>query len=241
MKRQAVTLALLLISLIVTTGWAQTRAGIGASVQQDVAQYRNALALQVPQQEDERRRLRESIINLQQLLGEVQQLQFQQRGGGRTGGPATPTTGGVFIRRETLAGGAWWTNPGLVERLGLTDEQKARIERAFENHRQSLVSTTELLQKEEALLAKLLEAEPLERNAVLSQTDRVIQARGELERTNAAMTLEMREVLTRAQWLQLPQSAMGNVTILPAGAGPTTPGLRGGGGGRRGGAAPGQQ
>jgi TonB family protein len=102
--------------------------------------------------------------------------------------------------------GAWWTNTALVARLGLTDEQKAKIERAYENHRQRIASSTAQLEKEEAQLARLLEAEQVDRNAVLGQIDRVTQARGDMERANSAMTLEMREVLTRAQWMQLQPS-----------------------------------
>lgn len=99
--------------------------------------------------------------------------------------------------------GAWWTNAAIAQRLGLTDEQKIRIERTFENHRQTIISSTGLLEKEEAQLARLLDTEPMDRNAVLVQIDRVIQARSETERVNAAMTLEIREHLSRAQWQQL--------------------------------------
>jgi Spy/CpxP family protein refolding chaperone len=136
-------------------------------------------------------------------------------------------------------GGAWWTNPALATRMGLTDDQKAKLQRAFENHRQSLTTNSEALSKEEAQLAKLLDAETIDRNAVLAQIDRVAQARSELERVNAAMTLEMREALTRAQWAQVPQLSVGaNLMIRnPNGAiwleSPV--GLRGGGGrGQRG-------
>jgi Spy/CpxP family protein refolding chaperone len=132
------------------------------------------------------------------------------------------------------SGGAWWTNTALVARLGLTDDQKARIERAFEAHRQNIVSGTAALEKEETQLARLLEAEPLVRGAVLAQSDRVIQARSDLERTNAAMTVEMREHLTRAQWMQLQSESIGltlryvrqqdGLTVAPA---PGTPGTRG--------------
>ena len=104
-----------------------------------------------------------------------------------------------------LLGGAWWTNADFAARIGLTDDQKAKLQRAFDNHRQNLAANSEALNKEEAQLAKLLEAETLDRNAVLAQIDRVVQARSELERTNAAMTLEMREALTRTQWMQVPQ------------------------------------
>jgi len=110
-----------------------------------------------------------------------------------------------FKKWIAFDGGAWWTNTTLVSRLGLTDDQKTKVERAFENHRVDLSTKTDLLNKEEAQLTRLLEAETVDRNAVFTQIDRVIQARGELERANAAMTLEMREALTRAQWMQLPQ------------------------------------
>jgi len=113
--------------------------------------------------------------------------------------------------------GAWWTNTALLQRLGLTDDQKTRIERAYENHRSRIMSASEQLEKDEAQLAKLLDTDPLDRNAALAQIDRVAQSRSEVERANSAMMLEMREHLTRAQWSQL--STQG-----PYGVG--TPGLR---------------
>ncbi|MBI2149440.1 MAG: periplasmic heavy metal sensor [Acidobacteria bacterium] len=146
-----------------------------------------------PQQQELQRRLRQAeqlIIQSNQFL-QARSPQAGLRGGGR---------GGAAV-------GAWWTNAALVERLGLTDDQKLRIERAFENHRLKIVSNTDLLGKEEAQLAGLLEAETIDRNAILTQIDRITADRGELERENAAMTLEMREVLTRAQWMQLPQQS----------------------------------
>jgi Spy/CpxP family protein refolding chaperone len=134
-------------------------------------------------------------------------------------------------------GGAWWTNAELAARLGLTDDQKTKLQRAFDNHRQSLTANTEQLNKEESQLAVLLQAETIDRNAVLAEIDRVVQARGELERTNAAMTLEMREALTRAQWVQVPQPSLGLSLRGPNGTVWLEPpvGIRGGGGrGQRG-------
>jgi len=141
----------------------------------------------------------------------------------------------------TDAFGAWWTNTALVTRMGLTDDQKTRVERAFENHRQTLTTNTEQLTKEEAQLRKLLEADSIDRSAILTQIDRVIQARGELERANSAMTLEMREVLTKTQWMQLPQNG-GPAFFIRTGDGLNIvgPGVRGeGGAGGRG--TPGQR
>jgi Spy/CpxP family protein refolding chaperone len=109
---------------------------------------------------------------------------------------------------QLAGGGAWWTNTALMTRLGFTDDQKAKIERTFATHRPTLELNRATLEKEEAQLARLMEAEPFDRNAALSQTYRVIQARSDMERSNALMTLEMREYLTRAQWMQLPKPSV---------------------------------
>ena len=102
-----------------------------------------------------------------------------------------------------INGGAWWTNANVVAELRLTDDQKTKINRAFENHSRNIMNSTGFLEKEEMQLARLLEAESIDHVAVLNQTNRVIQARGEVERETAAMTLEMREQLTRDQWQKL--------------------------------------
>jgi Spy/CpxP family protein refolding chaperone len=137
--------------------------------------------------------------------------QAQQRGGGRGEAPALENLLLLSDRLNRVAstGTAWWTNTALLTRLGITEDQKARIERIFETHRPNLESTRATLEKEEAQLAQFLQAEPFDRNAALTQTYRVIQARSDLERENSLMTLEMREVLTSAQWMQLPQLNVG--------------------------------
>jgi Spy/CpxP family protein refolding chaperone len=168
---------------------------------------------------------KEQLQQLQQKLDEIQSFQgkvgvyyeqLQQGGGGRGAAP-----GGLTIARSPRTvfvwnGGAWWTNANLVSRLGLTDDQKSKIEKAFENRKQNLSDESTQLDKQEAQLAVLLAADPVDHNAVLSQIDHVAQARADLERTNSAMTLEMREVLTAAQWQQLqsqPQWLDGNVGV----------------------------
>jgi Spy/CpxP family protein refolding chaperone len=102
-----------------------------------------------------------------------------------------------------INGGAWWTNTTVVAQLALTEDQKAKIGRAFDSHSRTIVYNSGQLEKEEMQLARLLEAESVDHTAVLNQTNRVIQSRGEVERETAAMTLEMREQLTRVQWMKL--------------------------------------
>jgi TonB family protein len=138
-------------------------------------------------------------LELQRFYSSVIGAYQGQRTGGR-GAIAAP----VWLpANDVRSQGAWWTNTATIARLGLTDDQKSKLEKTFESHRQDLANRTETLNKEEAQLSKLLEADPLDRNAVFGQIDRVTQARSELERANSVMTMEMREVLTRAQWMQL--------------------------------------
>jgi TonB family protein len=157
-------------------------------------------------------------LDLQRFFSAViEAYQPGQRSGPRGAIAAPVWSSADGVRWNGQLQGAWWTNTATIARLGLTDDQKAKLEKTFESHRQDLASRTDTLNKEEAQLAKLLEADPLDRNAVFAQIDRVTQARSELERANSVMTMEMREVLTRAQWMQLQPSQRirvgGNIAI----------------------------
>lgn len=167
----------------------------------------------------------------QQYQGVVDQYaqQLQQSGGGRGAAPGG-TPSGTF--RYYGPSPAWWTNTNLLTQLGLRDDQKAKIQGIYENHKQNIASDSEALDKQEAQLRTLLAADPVDHNAVLAQIDRVAQARADLERSNSAMTLEMREVLTGAQWAKLQTTPtfgtfrwLGDVISTPFGpiANPRTP------------------
>src|SRR5262249_44039458 len=67
---------------------------------------------------------------------------------------------------------AWWTDAALMARVGLTDLQKLNIESTFQAHRQNLTSSKDTLEKEEAQLSKLLDAESVDRSAVLLQVNK---------------------------------------------------------------------
>jgi Spy/CpxP family protein refolding chaperone len=189
--------------------------------------------------QDPRVQIQELALRLRQAQQDLQTFQAggQRGGGGRGATPADPAVQqyALTVRNYVATlNGAWWSNTALVQQLGLTDDQKAKIEKAYENHRQTIASSTQLLDKEEAQLAKLLQGDPIDRNAVLTQIDHVVQARGEMERANSAMTLEMRESLTLAQWTQLQSAPQFRLVKTPFG---DVNVISGGGGGGRG-AAP---
>jgi Spy/CpxP family protein refolding chaperone len=99
--------------------------------------------------------------------------------------------------------GRWWTDPALVQTLGLTPDQQKRIDALFQQSRLKLIDLSAALQKEEALLEPLVEADKPDESQVLAQIDRVAQARAELEKANARMLLGFRGVLTQDQWKKL--------------------------------------
>lgn len=99
--------------------------------------------------------------------------------------------------------GRWWMDPALVQKLGLSADQQKRIDGLYQQNRLKLIDLSAALQKEEAILEPLLEADRPDESQVLSQIDRIAQARAELEKANARMLLGFRGVLTLDQWKKL--------------------------------------
>jgi Spy/CpxP family protein refolding chaperone len=94
-------------------------------------------------------------------------------------------------------------DPTLVQKLGLTADQQKRIDTLFQQNRLKLIDLSAGVQKEEASLEPLLEADRPDESQVLAQIDRIAQARAELEKANARMLLGFRGVLTLDQWKKL--------------------------------------
>src|SRR5262245_36632635 len=77
--------------------------------------------------------------------------------------------------------GRWWTNQRIINRLGLTQDQQKKMDAIFQQSRLKLIDLTAALNKEEALLEPLMEADQPDATSVRSQIDRIVQARSELE------------------------------------------------------------
>jgi len=99
--------------------------------------------------------------------------------------------------------GRWWTDPKLAKHLGLTSDQQHSMDALFQRSRVTLVDLSAGLQKREAALEPLLEADHPDEAEILKQIDRIAQARAELEKANARLLLELRNILTVEQWKKL--------------------------------------
>src|SRR5512143_360015 len=97
------------------------------------------------------------------------------------GGPGMPGAGMGMRMHEPGMGlrgpgpGKWWKNPELAQNLGLTDDQISKMEKIFQDHRLKLIDLHAALQKQEALLEPMVEADHPEEDRVLSQIDQVAQ------------------------------------------------------------------
>jgi protein CpxP len=99
--------------------------------------------------------------------------------------------------------GRWWDNPQVAKDLNLAGDQKQKMDDVFQQSRMKLIDLHASLQKEEATLDPLINADVPDETKVLAQIDRVAQARAELEKANARMLLSVRQVLTADQWTKL--------------------------------------
>ena len=88
-------------------------------------------------------------------------------------------------------------------RLGITAEQQKKMDDIFQQHRLKLIELNASLSREEAILDPLIAAEKLDEPKILTQIDRIAQARAELEKDNSRLLLAIRQSLTMEQWNKL--------------------------------------
>ena len=108
--------------------------------------------------------------------------------------------GPVIIRHEM---GEWWKNSETAKKLQLSDAQIAQLNQIFYNHRLKLIDDGAGMEKEDLKLQTLLDADVPNEGQIESQVDQVLGARGKLEREYTMMNLDLRKVLSVAQWRQL--------------------------------------
>jgi Spy/CpxP family protein refolding chaperone len=99
--------------------------------------------------------------------------------------------------------GRWWNDPKITQQIGLTADQQKKMDDIMQQHRLKLIDLNASLQKQEALMHPLIEADQPDENKILAQIDSIAQARAELEKANARMLLGIRQVLTPDQWKKL--------------------------------------
>ena len=132
-----------------------------------------------------------------------------------------PPTGGVVAPPEL---GKWWKNSDIVAQLQLSSAQIKQIEDTFLDYRLKLIDLHAEVERQEARLQPLIEADQPDEAKVSAQIDLVIAARGKLEKTNTMMMLAIRKVLSVEQWKKLQSIQQErHRTRFPGGFGPEPP------------------
>lgn len=99
--------------------------------------------------------------------------------------------------------GRWWNEQRAIDKLKLTETQRKAMDDIYQQNRLTLVDLHASLEKQELAMEPLMKADQPDEGQILSQIDRVAQARAELEKANARMLLGIRKQLTPEQWKQL--------------------------------------
>lgn len=97
----------------------------------------------------------------------------------------------------------WWENPEMVRMLGLTPDQRKKMDDIFQQRRVQLIDLSAAVDREEAILDPLMNAAQPDDAKILPQVDRIAQARAELEKADARLQVALRHVLTAEQWQAL--------------------------------------
>jgi periplasmic protein CpxP/Spy len=117
-------------------------------------------------------------------------------------GPLDGPTGPPPMERAFHTGGPgrWWDNPNVAQQVGITDDQKKKMDDIFQQNKLKLIDLKAALEKQETIMRPLIEADQPDEVKILSQIDAIAQARAELEKANARMLLSIRTQLTPDQW-----------------------------------------
>jgi Spy/CpxP family protein refolding chaperone len=95
-------------------------------------------------------------------------------------------------------GSKWWQDEGYRRELGLTGEQRTRLEEIFQKSLPGLRKQKETLDRVQSEFDRLVERG--DDASVLEQVNAVESARAELNKLRISMLLRMRRSLTADQW-----------------------------------------
>ncbi|HSW49769.1 MAG TPA: periplasmic heavy metal sensor, partial [Bryobacteraceae bacterium] len=90
---------------------------------------------------------------------------------------------------------AWWDRP-IARNLDLTPEQTKQVQATVREFRDRLIEQRAAVQKADAHLRDLMEADQVNEALTREAIDKAVAARSELLRSVSLMSLKMRAVLT---------------------------------------------
>jgi Spy/CpxP family protein refolding chaperone len=108
-----------------------------------------------------------------------------------------------FGQQLGIPPGRWWERPRVAEELGLTAEQKEKLETVTLAHARTMIDLKASVDKAELDVKAAAEREPFEAKRVRESFGVLQQARLRLETERFEMLLKVREALSTEQWNRL--------------------------------------
>lgn len=96
--------------------------------------------------------------------------------------------------------GRWWTRPAIAKELGLSPEQKTRLEEIVAERLKVIIDARAAVEKAQVELRQVAQKEPLDVQKARQAFQAVQQARARLEKERFELLLSQRSVLTAEQW-----------------------------------------
>ena len=113
---------------------------------------------------------------------------------------------GVGGGLQLAPAGRWWDDSEFARSLGIDTKQQHRMDEVFSSNREMLLKLYKNLQHEEKELGKSIRSKELDEDQIFQHIDRVTQARGELEKANAHMLLQIRKEMSPEQTAKLDET-----------------------------------
>jgi hypothetical protein len=95
--------------------------------------------------------------------------------------------------------GRWWDDKSFAKSLGLSGDQKKKMDAIFGENKETLLNLYNSLEAEEVGLGRLTSGAHLDEEQIFRQIDKVTAARAALEKANAHMLLEIRKQMSEEQ------------------------------------------
>jgi Spy/CpxP family protein refolding chaperone len=101
--------------------------------------------------------------------------------------------------------GKWWYDPNIKAELKLTDKEVQRLDRLFQDSRRRLIDLKNKVEKAQFEYQSLMEADPLDEQAVNRQFAELEQARSQLASERSHFLVKVRKILGPSRFQRLKQ------------------------------------